>query len=1116
MRRPSTIAQQITLIVAIGMLFTAIPGALAIYSLVKDRILDNEAATLTAETKTLAKVHATRLLEAGQSLQALSALLATQLVPPPAVAEQTAFAAAMQHSADGVWRNRRATFDGMHEAGVFLPQLEPDAVTKSLTLRVKQTLEVFGAGMPPESRPNVWLLTPDRGEITFDRAYPDFVFQMTADTDYTKTPWMTLGSPANNPQRTMRFTPPLHDPVSKHWLVSAVHPLDVAGKWVGTLGHDIEIGRLLREIFGGNQRFQGERHFLIAPGERFVLAGPWQRELENSPKAFRPNLEAEVGLARLLGTPLEDDPRPLSTDVTVQAVSYVAVGMNIQPLGWRYFRLVPRAEILDPAEKLFYAVAALVLLVGVGNGYLVNRMVGRRIARRMHELTQALRDYGHDNAVHRPVQVHGDDEIATAGRAFNDMVASRETQHRIEQLLLELDRSAATGMDGPALMQRGCDALAGLGFDSVWIGHDSGAGEVHPDLHSGPTGEPPTPFRLETGEASAERIAVPLAAEGGRRTHLVFECGHVVPLGADTRQRLAWITERFASTLRAGADHRWLRLQGAALSASASAIFITNGQGTIEWVNESFVRVTGFSSSEAVGSTPRMLKSGTHGADYYARLWQSVLGGQPWHAKVINRRRDGTLFTALQTITPIVDPQGKVTHMVAVQEDISEMEKKEAYILHQATHDVLTGLGNRVMLIERLQQAMTQARQGQGVVSLMFIDLDQFKYVNDSLGHGEGDKLLVEVSKRLQAALDTGDTLTRFGGDEFIAIVTSASNRDEAGQAAARLLNVFVHPFDVSNSTLSINASIGISLFPEHGHSSELLIQHADAAMYQAKSMGRNQFQFFSQAINDHTIRRHTLEREMRHDLEHGGFELHYQLQCSMDGNRPVGAEALVRWHHGNELRMPMEFIPIAEETGMIFALGEWVLREACEQAQRWANAGLPIGVAVNLSARQFADERLIEVVRATLAQTGLRAELLELELTESAAMQDPEKAIGIMQQLKALGVRIALDDFGTGYSNLIYLMRLPVDKLKTDRSFIRHIETAPDNAALFSSVVQLAHVLRMTILPEGVETEGQRAMLHGMGADYYQGYLLARPMPAAEFENQVRQRDHVPPWHGH
>ncbi len=1097
MRSLNTIARQITLIVAIGMVSTAVPGALAIYSLVKGRILDNEAATLSAETKTLAKVHATRLLEAENSLRTLATLLSEQLLVPPDLADTRRFDASMKLSADGVWRNLRESFDGMRQAGVFMPVARPDPGTKSLAMRVKQTFEVFGAGMPPDSRPNVWLLTPDRSEITFDRAYPDFVYQMNSDTDYTKTPWMTLGSPVENPERGLRFTPPLHDPVSNRWLVSAVRPLDLAGRWIGTLGHDIEIGRLLREIFGGNQRFKGEKHFLIAQGDRYVLAGPWQKALENSPKGFRPDLDAEPGLAGLLNSTLGDEPRTLDTGVTVQGIPYVVVGMTIQPLGWRYFRLVPRSEILAPVEGLFLALVGLVLLVGVGNGILVNRMVGRRIALPMHDLTQALREYGSDTALPRLVHVLGHDEIATASRAFNEMVTSREAQQSVEQVLLELDQHAAHGMDGEELMQRGCERLTALGYAAVRVGK-------------------PEDSQGQVSETTGATLAVPFSADGSTWTHLVFEGHPGQPFGADARRRMEWIAERFASTLRAGADHRWLRLQGAALSASASAIFITNGQGTIEWVNESFVRVTGFSSSEAVGSTPRMLKSGTHGADYYARLWQSVLGGQPWHAKVINRRRDGTLFTALQTITPIVDPQGKVTHMVAVQEDISEMEKKEAYILHQATHDVLTGLGNRVMLIERLQQAMTQARQGQGVVSLMFIDLDQFKYVNDSLGHGEGDKLLVEVSKRLQAALGTGDTLTRFGGDEFIAIVTSASNRDEAGQAAARLLNVFVHPFDVSNSTLSINASIGISLFPEHGHSSELLIQHADAAMYQAKSMGRNQFQFFSQAINDHTIRRHTLEREMRHDLEHGGFELHYQLQCSMDGNRPVGAEALVRWHHGNELRMPMEFIPIAEETGMIFALGEWVLREACEQAQRWANAGLPIGVAVNLSARQFADERLIEVVRATLAQTGLRAELLELELTESAAMQDPEKAIGIMQQLKALGVRIALDDFGTGYSNLIYLMRLPVDKLKTDRSFIRHIETDPDNAALFSSVVKLAHVLRMTILPEGVETEGQRAMLHGMGADYYQGYLLARPMPAAEFENQVRQRDHVPPWHGH
>jgi diguanylate cyclase (GGDEF)-like protein/PAS domain S-box-containing protein len=887
---------------------------------------------------------------------------------------------------------------------------------------------------------------------------------------------------------------------------------------LGTLGHDIEIKLVLSAFFGASQRYAGEQHFLIADDGGFLLAGPWQHELESSPQAFRPDWNQEPELARLLDTPLGNDAQALTTGVAMRGADYVAVGMVLQPLGWRYVRLVPREEILAPVQRLFQTSIALTFLVSLLNGLLVHRVVGGGIVRRVQLLTDALSNFRLGRRRTARAIVSGHDEITEATRAFDAMAASLEAQGLAEAALQHLDQLANAGTDEPELLAQACAAFVELGYPIVWVGQCAAHG-LTLVAHAG-TQQPLRPGNIDTpanngqsaaleAEAAAptrHALWVAFSRNQGERRCLVFHSDADAGFDTEQRKRLEWLVGRLVQVLSAAHDQRWLRLQGTALSSSASAILIADHAGTIQWVNAAFERITGYAGAEAVGAAPSLLKSGVMGHDYYLRLWETILSGQPWREEVVNRRKDGSLYHALQTITPIRGAGDVVEHFVAVQEDISELKEKEAVIQRQATHDALTGLANRVLMLERLREAIGRCRQTNAIGAVMFLDLDQFKYVNDSLGHGEGDRLLVEVAERLRSVVLPEDTLARFGGDEFIVVLGGAADLHDIERAARGLLGLFEQPFRVSQGAVTISASIGISLFDAE-LAPALLIQRADAAMYHAKAQGRNQYQFFTEQINERIVRRLALESDMRDALDSGAFELHYQPQADILTDAPIGVEALIRWRHGEVWRMPAEFIPVAEESGLILALGKWVLHEACRQAQAWAASGRPLRVAVNLSARQFHDEGLVEVVRQALQGSGLPPALLELELTESAAMKDVTQAMRIMRELKALGVTLAIDDFGTGYSNLVYLMRLPVTKLKTDRSFIQNIESDPQHRVLISSVIAMAHGLGMTMVPEGVETERQLALLRDMGADSYQGYLYARPMPGADVDGFISRR---------
>lgn len=549
-----------------------------------------------------------------------------------------------------------------------------------------------------------------------------------------------------------------------------------------------------------------------------------------------------------------------------------------------------------------------------------------------------------------------------------------------------------------------------------------------------------------------------------------------------------------------------LLLAAKVFECSSEAIVITNTEAHIVAVNQAFTRITGYDVDEVLGRNPNLLSSGKHDADFYRAMWEAILHDGHWEGEIWDKAKGGELYPKWMSINAVRNAEGVVTHYVSIARDISDHKRSEREIQQLAFYDVLTGLPNRTLLRDRLEQMLAAAHRDGGKFALMFMDLDRFKYVNDSMGHSVGDKLLQAVAGRIQSCVREGDTVARLGGDEFVVLLRETDSMG-ASTVAEKLIKSIGEPYHIDGIQLSTHASIGISLYPDDALDSDTLVKNADVAMYRAKEDGRNNYQFFVPEMNFRANRIFGMERDLHNALEHGQFELYYQPQADLTSGEVCGVEVLIRWNHPDKGRVPpSDFIPVAEETGQIVAVGEWVLRSACAQLAAWRKEGMPhFPVALNLSIRQLLQPSLIDLVREVLDENGLQPGDLELEITEGIMMGDAKAALDFLTRMHEMGVQLSIDDFGTGYSSLNYLKNLPVDKLKVDQSFVRDIETDSSDAAIVRSIISLGHRLDLRVIAEGVETLAELDFLRMRGCDEVQGYYFSRPLPADEFERFIK-----------
>ena len=604
------------------------------------------------------------------------------------------------------------------------------------------------------------------------------------------------------------------------------------------------------------------------------------------------------------------------------------------------------------------------------------------------------------------------------------------------------------------------------------------------------------PLIVVTGTIGEERAVETLRA--GAQDYLLKD--NLVRLPSSVGNALNEVrTRRVAET-----SQKLVQKLSQVVEQTADGVFITDIHGLIEYVNPAFERMSGYSGEELLGRDTRHLKSGYHDADFYRAFWETVLSGKTFQGTFVNRKKDGSLFHEEKVVTPLVDEDGEIAHFVSTGRDISDRLSFENKLRHQATHDYLTGLPNRILLEDRLQLSIAFAERNRLSVGVAFIDLDNFKRINDAYGHAFGDQLLRTIAHNLQHCCRDCDTLGRLGGDEFVVVLGQLDNADDAYTIPLRLQASFDQPVLINEVEIFVTASIGISIYPEDGKDSDNLLKNADAAMYHVKAQGKNGCQLYSQEMNARHRERLSIESALRRALELDQFLLYYQPQISLASGKIFGVEALLKWQHPRYgLVQPFDFISILEETGLILPVGEWVLQTACRQKQAWREQGLPeLNMAINISGRQFIRKDLVQQIQQLIMTHAGGTHGIELEITESVVMSDAPAAIAILKQFNELGIRLAIDDFGTGYSSLSYLQQFPIHTLKIDQSFVREIaNNNGQGEALVAAILSMARALGLSTVAEGVETPEQLDFLTRHGCDYAQGHYYSASVPAAALE---------------
>lgn len=553
---------------------------------------------------------------------------------------------------------------------------------------------------------------------------------------------------------------------------------------------------------------------------------------------------------------------------------------------------------------------------------------------------------------------------------------------------------------------------------------------------------------------------------------------------------------------------RRLALSERILNHTNEGIVVTSPEGYITDINQAYSNITGYSREELIGNKPNLLQSGRHDDQFYQQMWQQINDTGHWEGEIWDRRKNGEIYPKWLSIITIFNDDNSINCYIGMFTDITEKKKTEQELEHLHYFDPLTKLPNRILLADRLKQALSLAKRENEELAVLIMDLGRFKFINDSLGHHAGDELLEIVAKELNEIVRDSDTVARLGDDEFAILLPELRLPEDASIVAQNIINKLAVTYELAGQHIEIHINIGIASFPDDSDDAESLINSAELALYKAKELGANNYLFFSQDLQDAIANQLALENALKEAIEQDQLTLYYQPKIDLKNNQIIGMEALVRWIHPEKGMIPPDqFIPFAEESNLILSMGEWIIRTACRETAQWhANTKLPLVVAINLSAKQFREHNLLDKIRAVVEEHALNPECIELEITESSVMDNVEEALETMHRLRNHGLKLAIDDFGTGYSSLSYLKRFPINTLKIDQSFVRELTEESDDAAIVEAIISMADKLRLNVVAEGVETEDQLQFLTDKGCQNGQGYFLSRPLPSHEFESFLQR----------
>jgi diguanylate cyclase (GGDEF)-like protein/PAS domain S-box-containing protein len=750
------------------------------------------------------------------------------------------------------------------------------------------------------------------------------------------------------------------------------------------------------------------------------------------------------------------------------------------------------SEVLTPLRRAATLYAVFALLALACTVFFARRSV-RRLVSPLSSLRRTASEIAASGSLDLHAKASGQHEFASLAHAFNQMM--ERMRHTQSQLQARASEFKALADNAPDLVARfdpqlrciyvnrrlhACFGLApervlGQGPEVLGLGED--AREIMRRL-------------LKTGGEAVHEYS-----SGARYFEVRIVAEH--DNGGAIVSLLGFL--RDVSARRSVEDS--LHLARRAIEASETPIIVTGiaeDDYAIRYVNPAFERVTGYASDEACGRNCRFLQGEDREQPPLDELRKALSEQREARVELRNYRKDGSRFWSELFISPVRDEQGQVTHFVGELIDITMQHEQQEQLHHQATHDPLTGLPNRNLLTDRLMQAISYAQRYQRMIAVAFLDLDKFKHINDSMGHEAGDQLLKIVGERLAGCVRDSDTVARLGGDEFVLVLYDQANEDITYHAMQRVLGSISQPVMINGREMSITCSIGFAVYPQDGEDAETLIRNADTAMYRAKELGRDNFQFYTEDLHTRINERLGMEAGLRRALQQHEFILHYQPRVDLGSGKVNGMEALIRWNHPQlGLVEPLRFVPLAEELGLIHQIGEWVMRDACTQQKAWQRQGAAdLPVAVNISGAQFLQKDFTQKLAAVLRDTGVDPSRIELEITESLSMQDPQVTIAVLRELKQMGVRLAIDDFGTGYSNLSYLKQFPVDIIKLDRSFVRDIVRNPEDLAISDAVISMAHSLHLRVIAEGVESATQLALLADRACDDMQGFYFSMALP--------------------